>query len=152
VATIARAKVYPGGRLAMLVLLDPDGRQQTRLGGGAVLHTVFRKASAEIDVFEAAAGADGGERSVALLATFGGAFYSDFLGRGERSFLNPYLGARAGYGYLDGSQFVAQAEGGLELYKQAHAAIDANVRMTVLLDDGDAEAALVFGMGASFAF
>jgi hypothetical protein len=24
--------------------------------------------------------------------------------------------------------------------------------MTVLLDDGDAEAALVFGMGASFAF
>jgi hypothetical protein len=150
--TIAKAKVYPGARFAALVLLDPGGRKRTRLGGGAVMHTVFRQMSLELDVFQEATDAAGTDRSNSLLATLGGAFYSDFLGNGERQYLNPYLGFRVGYGYLDGSKFAAQAEGGIELYKHAHAAVDANVRITGLIDDDGADTALVLGGGASFAF
>jgi hypothetical protein len=150
--TIAKAKVYPGARFAALVLLDPGDRKRVRLGGGAVMHTVFRQMSIELDFFQEAYDAAGTDRSNAALATLGGAFYSDFLGGGQRQVLNPYIGFRLGYGYLDGSKFAAQAEAGIELYKHEHAAVDANVRFTGLIDDDGAAAALVLGGGATFAF
>src|SRR5262249_51812862 len=111
-----------------------------------------RQMSMELDVFEEAYDAAGTDRSNSLLATIGGAFYSDFLGNGQRKVGNPYLGFRIGYGYLDGSKFAAQAEAGVELYKHPHAAVDANVRFTGLIDDDGADTAVVIGGGATFAF
>lgn len=149
--TLARAKFYPGVRAASLVLLDPEGRQRTRMGAGLVLHTVMRNASLEVDVFEAAPAAAGADPKASVIATFGGAAYSDFLGRGSRPFLNPYLGLRLGYGYLDGSRFVLQAEAGLELLKRKHVVVDASVRGTGFIGS-NTDAAVVAGAGAVVAF
>jgi hypothetical protein len=149
--TLARAKFYPGVRATTLVLLDPEGRQRTRMGAGLVMHTVMRNASLEVDVFEAAPATDGADPKASVIATFGGAAYSDFLGRGTRPFLNPYLGLRLGYGYLDGSRFVLQAEAGLELYKRKHVVLDASVRGTGFISS-KTDAAMVAGAGAVVAF
>lgn len=118
----AKAKLYPGARASMLYLFDPDGREQTRIGGGVVVHTIPRL-TLELDVFEE----EGGDNAV--LATFGGAMYSDFLGRGRNRFLNPYLGLRVGYAYLGDSAFAFGAGGGVELFKHKYVLIDAGVNV-----------------------
>lgn len=148
---MAEAKAYPGGRFAALVLLDPEGRARTRVGGGFVLHTVFRAATLELDLFEEKADGDGGDPSMSVLATFGGAMYSDFLGRGERRFGNPYLGFRTGYGYLDSHRWVVQAEAGVELWKSQRFLLDASVRATGLIGERS-DGALVLGASAVVAF
>ena len=117
----AEAKFYPGARLSTLWLLDPDGREATRFGGGAVVHVIPRL-TFELDVFKSTE-----TESTAVIATFGGALYSDFLGRGKRRFLNPYLGVRLGYGNLDGSAFVFAGGGGVELFKHEYFLLDAGV-------------------------
>jgi Domain of unknown function (DUF4349) len=150
--SLAQAKLYPGARAAALVLLDPGGKPRVRLGGGVVMHPVLRVNSLEIDLFEQATNADGTRTSSAVIATTGGAAYSDFLGHGQRAWGNPYLGGRLGYGYLDGShRFVVQGEFGVELYKQRFVVVDANVRITGLIGQ-TTDLGLVFGGGATFAF
>lgn len=151
VVTLARAKFYPGVRAATLVLLDPEGRQRTRMGAGIVLHSVMRAASMEIDVFESAPATAGADPKASVIATFGGAAYSDFLGRGNRPYLNPYLGLRLGYGYLDGSRFVIQAEAGVELLKRKHVVLDAGLRGTGFISS-QTDGAVVAGAGAVVAF
>ena len=149
---IASAKAYPGARISTLLLLSPDGRPQSRLGGGFVLHTLFRAMTLEVDLYQRERGAAAdSESQLAVLATYGGAFYSDFLGRGERSYLNPYLGFRLGYGYLDSHRFVVQAEAGVELWKTKRFAIDANARATGLIGSRS-DAAAVLGASAVLAF
>jgi hypothetical protein len=146
-----RSKFYPGPRLAVLTLLDADGRARNRLGGGVALHVPVPRLSFELDVFEEEASPDGA-RHRSVLATFGGAVYSDFLGRGRRSYLNPYLGLRAGYGYLDGHAFAVQGEVGLELFKNEHLLFDLNSRMTGFLARSQVDAALVTGASLIVAF
>lgn len=148
-----RAKIYPGPRFAVLTLFGAGDRQQTRLGGGVAMHIAMPRLTLELDVFndvEAEAGKP--RESYAVLATWGGAMYSDFLGRGEREMFNPYIGFRAGYGYLDYHSFVVQGDVGLELYKQKHLLIDANVRATAFLGEDEVDAGLVSGLSAVFAF
>ncbi len=145
------AKVYPGARFAMLTLLDPGGRPRTRLGVGLVAYSFLRAFSVELDVFSAERAGPGDAPTRAAIATIGGAGYSDFLGRGQRRYGNPYLGVRAGYAYLDASRFVVQAEAGLELIKGRHGVIDLGVRATGFIGK-DTDAALVTGLGAAVAF
>ena len=148
-----RAKIYPGPRLAVLTLFGAGDRQQNRLGGGVVMHIAVPRLTVELDVFDDVDSTEDHPReSHAVLATWGGAMYSDFLGRGERELFNPYIGFRAGYGYLDYHAFVLQGEVGLELYKQTHLLIDASVRATGFLGEDEVDAGLVSGMSAVFAF
>ncbi len=149
--TVAQAKLYPGVRSTALVLFDPGTRMRTRMGAGIVVHSVLRVNSIEVDVFEKAMNADGTKASNAVIATTGGAAYSDFLGHGQRTTLNPYIGGRLGYGYLDAHKFVVQGEVGLELYKQRNVVIDTNVRVTGLIGEST-DLGLVVGGGATFAF
>jgi hypothetical protein len=149
--TVARAKFYPGVRLSTLTLLDPGGRQRTRVGGGLVLHTLMRSLSLEVDVFESAPETAGAKARPSVIATWGGAAYSDYLGRGRRPALNPYLGLRLGYGYLDGSRFVLQAEAGVELLKRPHFVLDASVRGTGFIGSRT-DGAIVAATGAVVAF
>ncbi|KAB2897183.1 MAG: DUF4349 domain-containing protein [Kofleriaceae bacterium] len=151
IVTVARAKFYPGVRVTSLTLLDPEGRQRTRFGGSLVLHSILRNHSLEVDLYEAAPAMDGSGAKAAVIATTGGAAYSDFLGGGRRRTLNPYLGLRAGYAYLDSSRFVIQAEAGLELWKSRHAVIDASVRGTGLIGKNP-DAAVVASTGVVVAF
>ena len=148
---IARAKFYPGVRFTTLTLIDPEGRQRTRVGGSLVMHTVMRNHSLELDLFQAEHDGAGGAAKAAVIATTGGAAYSDFLGGGRRQVLNPYLGGRLGYAYLDSSRFVIQAEAGLELYKSRHVVVDASVRGTGMLGK-KTDTAVVAGTGVVVAF
>lgn len=148
-----KAKIYPGPRLALLTLFDAGGRQVNRLGGGVAVHLGIPRISLELDVFDdVAAEGDKPRESHAVLATWGAAMYSDFLGRGEREFFNPYIGFRAGYGYLDYHAFAVQGEVGVELYKQTHMMIDASVRATGLFGEDEVDAGLVTSASAVFAF
>ncbi|MBX3160535.1 MAG: DUF4349 domain-containing protein [Deltaproteobacteria bacterium] len=148
---VAQAKLYPGVRFASLVLLDPRGRARIRSGAGVVVHSLLRSHSIEVDVFQKKPDAAGEETSNAMLLTTGGAAYSDFLGSGRRRTLNPYVGGRIGYGYLDAHNLVLQGEVGVELFKARNIIVDANARMTALLGK-DSDLGVVLGGGATFAF
>jgi hypothetical protein len=148
---IAQAKAYPGARFASLILFDPQGRKRARMGGGVVIHSVLRNHSIEMDMFQKEQNADGTDATNAVLVTTGGAAYSDFLGGGTRRTLNPYLGGRVGYGYLDAHKLVLQGEVGVELYKARNFVIDANARITGLIGKAS-DLGLVLGGGAVFAF
>jgi len=151
IVRVAKAKAYPGVRAAMLTLFDPGARERTRFGGGFVLHTVLRTMSLEVDLFQKEPNATGNKSQAAVIATLGGATYSDFLGGGTRRTLNPYLGLRLGYAYLDSSRFALQAEGGVELFKAKYVVIDANVRATGLIGK-DSDLGVVAGTGVTVAF
>ena len=127
------AKFHPGARLSALFLVDPAGRDRWRVGGGAVIH-IARFYTIDLDIYPRSQTDTGATDSRALLATMGGAAYSDFLGRGGRRFLNPYLGYRMGYAYLSGThRFAIGAELGVELYKQKYVMLDASVRALALI-------------------
>jgi len=149
--TVAKAKAYPGVRGVMLTLFDPGARARTRFGGGFVVHTMLRTVSIEVDLFQKEQNEAGDRSRAAAIATLGGAAYSDFLGAGRRATLNPYLGGRLGYAFLDSHRFVLQGEAGVELYKAKYVVLDANVRVTGLLGGGT-DLALVTGLGAIVAF
>jgi len=145
------AALYPGVRLAMLTLLDRGTRPRSRMGVGLIAFTMMRQFSFEVDVFESVRPAPGADASRAVIATVGGAGYSDFFGRGRRRFGNPYLGFRVGYAYLDRSLFAVEAEAGVELVKGRLGVIDLGVRATGLVGK-HSDAALVTGLGAAIAF
>jgi len=151
VVRVAKAKAYPGVRAAMLTLIDPGARKRSRFGGGFVLHTVLRTMSLELDLFQKERNAAGDKSSTGVLATLGGATYSDFLGGGTRRTLNPYLGLRLGYAYLDTSRFALQAEAGVELFKAKYVVIDVNVRASGLIGK-DSDFGIVSGTGITVAF
>lgn len=140
-----KAKLYPGPRLSTLMLIDANGRERVRLGGGVEVR-LAPQVPIELDVF---ADADGGGN--AILATFGGVIYSDFMGRGRRRWLNPYLELRVGYGKVDGHAFAFGAGAGVELFKHKYVLIDANTRLLGLAGESF-ETVLVSGAAAIFAF
>lgn len=146
----AEAKLYPGPRAAALYLLDANGRERLRLGAGAAVHLLPR-VSLEVDVF-----GDPDDTGNAVLATVGGATYSDFLGRGRRRFFNPYLGLRLGFGYLGGPAFAFGAGAGVELFKHEYVLVDVNLRAMGLAGrasgEGFFDTAVVAGGSVVFAF
>jgi hypothetical protein len=149
-----KAKLYPGVRANLMTLLDPEGRPRNRVGVGVVVHTITPggkgksggRATIELDAFEEIDG-----EGHAVLATVGGAIYSDFLGRGKNRLFNPYLGLRLGYGYLDGSAFAFAGTAGVELFKHPLFLVDLNVRAVGLVGE-EFQSALVTGASAVFAF
>jgi Domain of unknown function (DUF4349) len=144
---LAHARVYPGVRFATLTLLDPGTRTRTRYGGGGSLR-ISRYLTFDLELFPEANG-----DSRAVLATLGTALYSDYFGYGKRRFLNPYLGARLGYGYLSGqSGLLAAGEIGVELYRQPLLLVEAAVRAYVLTHDPSTEAGFEGILGISVPF
>jgi hypothetical protein len=140
-------RIQPGPQLAMLSLLDPGMRERTRVGGGVSVR-VQRYATFELSVFPRG---DGGD-SRAVLATFGTALYSGFLGHGRRRYLNPYIGARVGYGYLsDNGSPVLAGELGVELVKHKYLVVDASARALAFMTSSP-EGALQAALGVSVPF
>jgi hypothetical protein len=124
-STQPEPKFFPGLRLP--ALLD-FGRETTDayVGGGFALR--FSNAiSLDLDLLKRP---DSERRGVdALLATVGGQVYSDLLGGGERRYLNPYFGWRAGYARFDSdNQALVGATLGLELYKNRWFGVDVEAR------------------------
>src|SRR5260221_1401097 len=144
---LEHANFYPGARLATLVLIDSGMSPATRVGGGASLR-VSRLLTFDLDLFPSDAG-----DSRAVLATLGTALYSDYFGWGRRSYLNPFLGARVGYGYLSGpNPFAGAGELGVELYRQPLLVVETSVRALALVRDSDTVGAFEGVLGASVPF
>jgi hypothetical protein len=119
------AKFFPGLRLPLLLDFGKK-TDQTYVGGGFSLRFT-RAISLDLDVLKRPGSSERGPDAV--LATLGGEIYSDLLGGGERRFLNPYLGWRAGYARFDkDNQALVGATLGLELYKNQWFGIDAEAR------------------------
>ncbi|MCP4449677.1 MAG: hypothetical protein GY811_30755 [Myxococcales bacterium] len=66
--------------------------------------------------------------------------------------INPYVGLRVGYGRLQGSNFVAAGEAGVEVFKHRHGVLDLSVRGTAFLGEGGPDVALVSGAGLTLAW
>ena len=118
-------KFFPGLRLPALI---DFGKKTTEgyAGGGFALR-FSRAISLDLDLFKRP---DSNQRGPdAVLASIGGEIYSDLLGGGQRRYLNPYLGWRAGYARFDrDNQALVGATLGLELYKNRWFGLDAEAR------------------------
>lgn len=118
------AKFFPTLRLPALI--DFGKTTEGYVGGGLALR-FSRAISLDLDLLERPNSAQRGPDVV--LASLGGEIYSDLLGGGERRFLNPFLGWRAGYAQLGGDhQAMLGATLGLELYKGRWFGVDLEAR------------------------
>jgi hypothetical protein len=126
------AKFFPGLRLPALVDFGKKNNQ-TYVGGGFALH-FSRVVSLDLDLLKRP---DSQERGPdAILASIGGEIYSDLLGGGERRYLNPYLGWRAGYARFDAdNQATLGATLGLELFKNRWLGVDLEARNYLAFGD-----------------
>jgi hypothetical protein len=145
---VPEARIYPGPIASTLVLIDPGTRQRTRLGAGMSVR-VRRHLTFDLAVFPRG---DGGD-SRAVIATVGTALYSGYLGYGQRRYLNPYIGARAGYGYVsDAGGAAVAAELGVELFKHQYLLVDTAIRTVAFVREEGSQAALQGTLGVSVPF
>jgi hypothetical protein len=118
-------KFYPGLRAPLL--LDFGRTEQPAHAGGGVSARFARAFSIDLDIFRRFGSDSRGPD--ALLISAGGEVYSDLLGGGQRRFLNPYLGFRAGYARVeDHNQAIVGGTAGLELFKNRWFDLDLETR------------------------
>jgi hypothetical protein len=110
-----QAKIYPGLRFVHLADFRGEGSRRGFAGFG--LSVAFsRYFGFEIDGYRALT--QPGSGLDVFMITAGGEMYSDFLGAGKRTWLNPYIGLRVGYQRMLGKdEMVAGGVFGLEIYK-----------------------------------
>ena len=88
-----------------------------------------------------------------VVATLGGGTYSRAFGNGKRTMLNPYVGARVGYAYLDHNYFTVAAEVGVEVYKERGVLLSVSARPTGLIgrdSQGAIETGATLGVAGTF--
>ncbi|HWO08397.1 MAG TPA: DUF4349 domain-containing protein [Polyangiaceae bacterium] len=145
------AKFHPGLRLTYLGDFWGAGGNATYAGGGVSLR-LSRHFSVDIDGLRSSTGDAPGPDL--FLATAGGELYSDFLGGGQRKWLNPYLGFRAGYARRLGKNEIAAGGGfGVEIFKTDFLTIDLDARFYGLFGSAEgAHLAVQPALGANVAF
>lgn len=136
---VQEARFFPGVRASHLVVGDGLGASRA-LAGPGLSAWFFRSLHFDLDLMtdlpEPQAALDG------VVVTLGGDIYSDFLGGGQRRFLNPHLGLAMGYASLSGqerwtSHAVASGVAGVELLHLPMALVDVNGRFMGLLNEDD---------------
>lgn len=146
----ASAKFFPGARLVSLHEFRGERGTVSALGGGVAVG-IGRAGNIELDALHRLGSTSHGPDIV--LVTAGGDLYSDFLGGGQRRYLNPYLGLRAGYARITGSDYFACGGTiGVELFKSRYATIDTDLRVLGLFGESGSELGLEPTLGAIFAF
>lgn len=133
------------GSLIDLGVLGASGG--SRVGGGVGIGG--RSPVSSLEVLGYAAGAMDERAGVTVTLGVGG--YSRALGGGNRRSLNPYLGARVGYAYLQASYLAVAAEVGVELVKQDGVVWTVSARPMGLLGSGS-KAAVELGSSIGLAF
>lgn len=110
-----QAKIYPGLRFVELADFRGEGSRRGYAGLGISI-AFSRYFGFEIDGYRALTSPGSGLD--VFMITAGGEMYSDFLGAGKRTWLNPYIGLRVGYQHMLGKdEMVAGGTFGLEIYK-----------------------------------
>lgn len=123
------AKLYPGIRGTYMLDYRKDGSKEHFAGFGLSLHFA-RYFSIDLDGMRGVSGTDDSSGLQAFVATMGGDFYSDYFGKGERRWFNPYLGARLGYArVLENNDFVLTGLVGLEIFKSKTFMVDLQGRV-----------------------
>jgi hypothetical protein len=145
------ARIFPGLRFGYLRDLRGDAGSQGFLGA-ALAVGLTQAFSLEIGGYRSTAFDTSGVDAVLL--TLGGRFYSEFLGNGEKPFLNPYLHGRAGYArFLSRNEAIVGAGLGLEIIKREWLTIDLEGRGSVLFGSkAGGHVALEPSLGVSVAF
>ena len=144
------AKFFPGLRVVSLSELRGERSTVSSFGGGVAVG-VGRGGNIELDALRRNGSRSNGPDVV--LVTMGGDVYSDFLGGGQRRFINPYLGLRAGYARVAGAnEFAGGGTVGVELFKSPYLTIDADLRVLGLFGKPGAELGLEPTLGANVAF
>ncbi len=134
------AKLFVGLR-ANLPLDFSDAHGARALGGGGLSLMPSRAFSIDADWATRLRDSDGIQL---FLITAGSDLYSDRLGAGKRSTLNPYIGLRLGYArLLADDAFVLGGTLGVELWKSKALSIDLEARAYGLLGTGDGTHALI---------
>ncbi len=145
------AKLYPGVRASYLHDFRGEDGDQGYLGAGITLGAtpqVNLELQGFREVGSGSAGLDG------FFVTLNGRLYSEFLGDGQRKFLNPYLGLRGGYArFLSNNEVLLGGLLGLEIVKGEWYIIDADVRASALFgSDAGGHVGVEPSLGASIAF
>ena len=145
------ARIFPGLRFGYLRDLRGDAGSQGFLGA-ALAVGLTQAFSLEVAGYRSTAFDTSGVDAVIL--TLGGRFYSEFLGNGERPFLNPYLHGRAGYArFLSRNEAIVGAGFGLEILKKEWLTIDLEGRGSVLFGSkAGGHVAVEPSLGVSVAF
>lgn len=133
------------GSLIDLGVLGPS--PGSRVGGGVGIGG--RSPVSSFEVLGYAASSMDERAGVTVTLGFGG--YSRAFGGGNRSAINPYLGARLGYAYLQASYFAVAAELGVELVKQHGVLWTVSARPMGLLGSAS-KAAVELGSSVGLAF
>jgi hypothetical protein len=121
------AKLYPGLRFSYLGDFRGDDGRAGYLGGGLSLR-FSRHFSLDL---EGSRGTDSDTSGLDLfLLTIGGEFYSEFMGGGNRQWLNPYLGFRGGYArFLGRDEAVGGGVLGIEILRTAAVTLEVETRV-----------------------
>jgi hypothetical protein len=121
--------------------------RSSRVGGGVGIGGRSPVSSFEVTGYSAPTMAERAGVSV----TLGIGSYSSAFGSGQRTMLNPYVGARFGYAYLEASYFTVAAELGIELVKQRGVQWTVSARPTGLIGSSS-QAAVEIGSSLGLAF
>jgi hypothetical protein len=147
------AKLYPGLRLTELT--DFRGEQgNTSYVGAGLSATISRHFALHLDGLRQSGTGSPTRGLDVLLLTMGGEMYSDFLGGGQRKFLNPYLGYALGFAHFTGdSEALVGITAGVDLFKSKAFVLDVEARgLVFLFGSNGSHAAVQPVMGASVAF
>ena len=144
---LARGQLLGHARGSLLGLGVLGASRTSRIGGGVGLGGRSPVSSLEVMGYSAPTMAE--RAGVAVSLGFGG--YSRAFGGGHRSSLNPYVGARLGYAYLEANYFTVAAELGVELVKQRGVLWTVSARPIGLVGS-DSQAAVEVGSSLGLAF
>lgn len=145
-------RVFPGVRGVGLIELD--ARAEARgLAGVGLSVMASRHLHVSMDLLRRTGDTSGGGLDGFLLVA-GADVYSELLGGGRRSWLNPYLGLRGGYSRLLGlSELALGAAVGVELYKTRSLLLDLGVQGLALFGTSHgAHAGFAPALGLNTAF
>ncbi len=133
------ARLYPGLR-GTLAWDFPSGEDTRSFAGAGFSLYFFRALNLDADFMGNTSG-DGGSGVDLFITTLGTELYSDFLGGGDREFLNPYLGFRVGYARNLGLNELALGGSlGLDVWKADFITIDLNTRLYAFLGTSERRA------------
>ena len=143
----ARGELLGHARGSLLDLGVLGQSRSHRIGAGIGIGG--RSPVAGLEVMGYAAPTMNERAGVSVTAGVGG--YSRAFGSGNRSSLNPYLGVRFGYAYLEAHYFAVAAELGVELVKQRGVLWTVSARPIGLIGS-NSQAAVEFGSSLALAF
>jgi hypothetical protein len=141
------ARFLGHARGALLGLGMLGQTRSNRVGGGVGIGGRSPVSSFEVMGYAAPTMAE----RAGVTVTLGFGSYSRAFGSGNRSSLNPYVGARFGYAYLQASYLAVAAEVGVELVKQRGILWTVSARPMGLVGT-DSQAAVEVGSSLGLAF